>query len=118
MPRNRSIPDAQIIPELVYPDIAVAAQWLSRAFGFAERLRIADHRLQMTFGSGAVVLVAGALESGGAPSHAVMVRVDDADRHFARAQQAGANVLGAPATHSYGERQYAALDLAGHRWVF
>ena len=47
-----------------------------------------------------------------------MVRVDNADEHFGRAQEAGARVLGTPVTYPYGERQYAALDLAGHRWVF
>ncbi len=47
-----------------------------------------------------------------------MVRVDNVDRHFAHARNAGARVLGAPVTYPYGERQYAAQDLVGHRWVF
>ena len=118
MQRNRSIPDVQVIPELVYPDVAYAARWLTTAFGFSERLRVGDHRVQLTFGSGAVVLIAGTLHAPDASSHAVMVRVDDIDQHFARAQEAGARVVGAPVTYSYGERQYAALDLVGHRWVF
>src|SRR5262249_51522965 len=118
MQRNRSIPSSQVIPELVYPDVDVAAQWLSNAFGLRERLRIADHRIQMSFGAGAVVLVNGTVEASGGSSHAVMIRVHDADEHYARALAAGATVLGAPVSYPYGERQYAALDLAGHRWVF
>ena len=39
MRRNRSIPDAAVIPELGYPDVPAAARWLCDAFGFAERLR-------------------------------------------------------------------------------
>ena len=118
MKRNRSMPASDVIPELVYPDIADAAQWLCAAFGFAERLRIADHRIQMTVGSGAIVLVSGKVPSSGSLSHAIMVRVEDVDSHFARARKAGATVSGAPVTYPYGERQYAAHDLAGHRWVF
>ena len=118
MQRNRSIPPTQVIPELTYPDIGAAAAWLSNAFGFSERLRIADHRVQLTFGGGAVVLVSGTVESSDLSSHSVMVRVDDVDGHFARAQKAGAKILGVPVTYPYGERQYAAHDLVGHRWVF
>ena len=47
-----------------------------------------------------------------------MVRVEDVDEHHARAQAAGARVTGAPVTYPYGERQYAAEDPAGHRWIF
>jgi uncharacterized glyoxalase superfamily protein PhnB len=42
---NRSIPSRQVIPELVYPDVGAAADWLCKAFGFEPRLRIADHRI-------------------------------------------------------------------------
>jgi len=117
MRRNRSIPATQVIAELVYPDIAAAARWLVKAFGFTERLRIAEHRSQLTFGSGAIVLIAGALQSSDASSSSIMVRVD-VDEHFVRAQGAGPRALGVPVTYPYGERQYAALDLAGHRWGF
>ena len=49
---------------------------------------------------------------------AIMVRVEDARAHCARARAAGATVLDEPADHMYGERQYSAEDLAGHRWTF
>lgn len=119
MQSNLSIPRAQIIPELAYPDVLAATQWLSNAFGFSVRLRMGAHRAQLVFGSGAVVVREGdALQPGASPSHAVMVRVENVDEHHARALSAGARVSGPPTTHPYGERQYSAQDLAGHWWVF
>jgi uncharacterized glyoxalase superfamily protein PhnB len=53
---NRSIPRCTVIPELAYPDISKAIDWLCDSFGFTLRLRIADHRAQLNVGDGAVVL--------------------------------------------------------------
>jgi uncharacterized glyoxalase superfamily protein PhnB len=112
------MPPGDVIPELAYPDVTVAADWLSRAFAFSVRLRIANHRVQMSVGAGGVVLVTGEGDARNSPSHGVMVRVADVDAHFTQAKAFGARVSGPPATYPYGERQYAAEDLAGHRWVF
>ena len=118
MQPNRSIPDAVVLPELAYPDVNAAADWLGRAFGFAVRLRIADHRVQMTVpGGGALVVKQGAVTPESCASHSVMVRVADVDAHHARATGAGAAVS-APTTYPFGERQYGARDFAGHHWVF
>jgi uncharacterized glyoxalase superfamily protein PhnB len=112
---NRSMPDAAVIPVLAYPDVLEAADWLCAAFGFERRLVIGEHRVQLTFGGGAVV----ATDSGGEPSgHSVLVRVEDADAHCARAEAAGARIVSAPTDYPYGERQYTAEDLGGHRWTF
>jgi uncharacterized glyoxalase superfamily protein PhnB len=110
---NRSIPDSSVIPELPFPDVREGAEWLCRAFGFEERLQIGDHRAQLVYGDGAVVVIQG--QAG--PSH-VMVRVENADAHRAQAEAAGAKILTEPADHPYGERQYAAEDPAGHIWKF
>ena len=114
--RNRSMPDSTVIPVLHYASVPEAVAWLRNVFGFRERLRIGDHRAQLAVSAtGAVVVAHGAP----ADAHAsVMVRVDDVDAHFQRASAAGARVLGSPATHPYGERQYSAVDLAGHVWTF
>ena len=118
---NRSIPASQVIPELAYPDVGAAADWLCEAFGFTPRLRIADHRIQLTYGSGALVVVA-AEAAAGEPAalamHSVLVRVADADAHHARARAAGARISSPPTTYPFGERQYSAFDLFGHRWTF
>jgi uncharacterized glyoxalase superfamily protein PhnB len=112
------MPPAQIIPELAYPDVGTAVEWLCRAFGFLLRLRIGDHRAQLEFGSGAVIVRSGAVAAEAAASHSVMVRVENVDEHYTRAVAAGAKASGAPTTYPYGERQYAAQDLSGHWWVF
>ena len=115
---NRSMPEAQIIPELAYPDVGAAVEWLCKAFGFLVRLRIGDHRAQLQFGSGAVIVRSGAVSAQTAGSHSVMVRVENVDAHYAKAAAGGAKVSGAPRTYPYGERQYAAQDPWGHGWVF
>jgi uncharacterized glyoxalase superfamily protein PhnB len=120
--RNRSAPPASVTPVLPYPDVAAAAEWLSLTFGFVEHIRIGDHRAQLGFGDGALI-VTDASQGRRAPTsngvtHSVMVRVADVDDHYQRASAAGAHVISGPATHPYGERQYVATDLAGHQWTF
>src|ERR1700733_7682883 len=118
MVSNRSIPASTVIPELAYPDIGKAIDWLCGAFGFTLRIRIANHRAQMNVGDGAVILtelVEGHRVDMG-PS--VMVRVENIDRHYERAIQHGARVQRPPADYPYGERQYSVEDFAGHRWNF
>ena len=123
MVRNRSAPPSGVIPVLTYPDVAAAVSWLSRVFGFVEHVRIGDHRAQMGFGDGAII-VADATNDRREPrrddgvTHAVMLRVDDVAAHYRKVLAAGAEVLGEPTNHVYGERQYSAIDLAGHRWTF
>jgi uncharacterized glyoxalase superfamily protein PhnB len=118
MKENRSIPDSVIIPELAYADVAEAAAWLCNAFGFEERLRIANHRIQLTFGGGALVVTELRGEQGGDLAHSVLVRVEDIDRHHDRAVQHGARILRPPTDYPFGERQYTAEDPGGHVWTF
>ena len=115
---NRSMLRTSVIPELAYPDVRAAATWLCEAFGFVERLRIGDHRVQLTFGEdGALVVRDGAppVEPAGV---SVMVRVASADRHAERSARAGARIVVPPTDYPYGERQYTAVDLAGYAWTF
>jgi uncharacterized glyoxalase superfamily protein PhnB len=121
---NRSIPQCTVIPELAYPDVTQAVEWLCDKFGFSLRLQIRNHRAQLNVGDGAVVLTEMPRREGnGVPAevefaHSVMVRVEDVNRHHERAKQRGAHIRRAPADYPYGERQYTAVDLAGHRWTF
>ncbi|HUL34352.1 MAG TPA: VOC family protein [Candidatus Eisenbacteria bacterium] len=113
---NRSVPKCTVIPILNYPDVSAAADWLCKAFGFTVRLRIGNHRIQLKAGDGCLILGEGTATPNGSAS--VMVRVVDAHSHHAHALQNGANILAVPKDHPYGERQYNALDFAGHRWTF
>lgn len=120
---NRSVPSDTVIPVLVYPDVREAVEWLTNAFGFEERVQIGEsHRSQMRFGDGAVI-VADVRDDqkpprAGEVTHLVMVRIDDARAHCARAREHGARILMEPTDFEYGERQYTAEDPAGHRWTF
>jgi uncharacterized glyoxalase superfamily protein PhnB len=122
LPINRSMPPGVIIPELAYPDVAQAAEWLCRSFGFSQRLLIGNHRAQLTIGAGCIVVTELSAESRLSTqdrlTHALMVRVADVDGHYQRAKQACVRIIAAPADYPFGERQYTAEDFAGHRWTF
>jgi uncharacterized glyoxalase superfamily protein PhnB len=123
MRTNRSAPIATVIPVLSYPDVRAAVAWLTDVFGFTERVRVGEnHRSQMRFGDGDLIVAdTGSDRVPPAPGQvvaSVMVRVDDARAHCAHARAAGARILMEPTDFEYGERQYEAVDLAGHRWTF
>ena len=98
---NRSMPPSAVIPVLNCPDVVAASAWLRSAFGFLERLAIGGHRIQLSYGSGSLVLVNG-------PSAPASVM----------ARAAGARIVAEPADYPYGERQYTATDPIGHTWTF
>jgi uncharacterized glyoxalase superfamily protein PhnB len=108
---------------LIYPDVREAVAWLTAAFGFSERVQIGeDHRSQLRFGDGAVIV--GDVRHDRRPprsgevTHSVTVRVEDARAHCEHARAHGATILMEPTDFEYGERQYAAQDPAGHQWTF
>jgi uncharacterized glyoxalase superfamily protein PhnB len=118
--QNRSVPTASVIPELGYDDVVEASDWLCNAC-FTQRLQIGNHRVQLVFGDGALIVIERDKTAGDRPvalTHAVLVRVDDADRHHEQAMKGGARILRPPTDYPYGERQYSAEDLGGHRWTF
>ncbi|PTE08505.1 VOC family protein [Mesorhizobium helmanticense] len=124
---NRSMPASTVIPVLSYPDVGKASLWLCQAFGFELRLRIANHRAQLGFGEGAVVvtelkadksMVREDAEQDRPRRFAVMVRVEDVDAHHRRAVLHGAVILSEPTSYPYGERQYSCRDPGGHGWTF
>jgi uncharacterized glyoxalase superfamily protein PhnB len=124
MKHNRSVPPVTVIPVLVYPDVRAAVDWLTAAFGFAERVRIGEsHRAQLSIGTDGAVIVADVASERQPPqanivTHEIKVRVDDVDAQFARARAAGARMLEPPTEREYGERECTVEDLAGHRWQF
>jgi uncharacterized glyoxalase superfamily protein PhnB len=120
-PSNRSMPDSAVIPVLAYPDVRQAVDWLCQWFGFEERLRIGEHRAQLSFGDGSVVVTgwpADQSNPAGRSDHSIMVRVADVDGHYRRVEQFHAQIVNPPADYPYGERQYTVKDPGGHYWTF
>ncbi|MCI0713395.1 MAG: VOC family protein [Chloroflexi bacterium] len=116
---NPSMPPGIIIPVLAYPDINRAVKWLCETFGFKERLRIGNHRVQLTFGDASVVVIGGASQTvPDGTSCELMVVVADVDGHYAHVKESGANIVNPPETYPFGERQYTVEDLAGRHWTF
>jgi PhnB protein len=130
-----------VVPMLAYEDGLAAMDWLARAFGFRETLRMLtkDGRLsqgEMEAGDGGVIMLANPTPDYQSPKHhretceaaaawskvpyiidGVLVYVDDVDAHFERAREAGALILSGVETTPNGKR-YRAEDLEGHRWMF
>ena len=121
---------ARVIPVLTYQDIAAAHDFLVNAFGFngggvsrnAEgqpvhgEVRAGDatiwlHRVT------AEHRLSSPLDSDIANS-GLFVHVDDVDAHYERARAAGARIDSPPVDQAYGQREYGARDLEGHRWWF
>ena len=118
--RNPSAPPQSVVPVLSYDDVRAAVEWLTSVLGCIERVRIDDHRAQLSFAEGAVI-VADATHGRTAPegvSSSVMLRVDDVDARYRAAVAAGARVVREPADHAYGERQCSVVDPGGQLWTF
>jgi uncharacterized glyoxalase superfamily protein PhnB len=121
---------AAITPMLSYNDAPAALDFLVRAFGFTETMRmegdegsIGHAELEL---DGAAISLATSWRDGGVFSphqlggvHTQLwVEVADIDAHFERARAAGAVVVGVPIDQDYGYRTYRAIDPEGHHWYF
>jgi uncharacterized glyoxalase superfamily protein PhnB len=118
----------RITPYLHYEDVAAALEWLTRACGFAERIRLKDAEgrvvhAEMTYDDGVVMLGwpgpgYRCPRSLGARTQGLYVYVADVDAHFAHARERGATILAEPADQFYGDRNYRLEDPEGHSWTF
>lgn len=119
----------RVTPYLDYEDTGAMMQWLSRAFGLAERhcMRLPEGTVthaEMTLMEDGLVMMGspgGQFRSPkrlGQVTQSLYVYVDDVDAHFARAREAGAEIIEEPADQPYGDRRYGAVDPEGHRWYF
>src|SRR5215207_6264488 len=129
----------EIVPIPSYEDVAGAADWLVRAFGFKEVERFDDEgeivHVTLRLGTGVVMLgqpgdsyvnprrlreqcdAAARMYSVPWVVDGVWVRVDDVDAHRERAREAGATLLGEIEDGPDG-RLYRVEDPEGHRWMF
>jgi uncharacterized glyoxalase superfamily protein PhnB len=121
-----------IIPFLRYRDPAAAIPWLVAAFGLEPIVVEKDDTGQVVhaalgFGSGAIIIGPADNETMNmlspldlpATSQGVYVHLDDdVDKHFARATDAGAEVVIELQDMTYGSREFTVRDLEGHVWSF
>ena len=131
--KRRADPDAsqRVTPYLLYGDVAAALDWLTRAFGFVEfgdRFLgpdgVVQHAAMRTSERGEVLMM-GCPGPGyqnpralGSTTQMLYIEVEDVDSHFARAEQAGAEVVETPGDTFYGHRRYTVEDPEGHQWAF
>jgi len=125
---NRSVPVDTVLPHLAYRNVADAIAWLTRAFGFKEQYRYGEHDGVISGAQlrrGLVWIMVHNARPGsvspaesGTRSQSLTVFVDDVDAHFEQAKAAGAKIFEELHETEYGERQYGAEDLDGHRWLF
>lgn len=128
MPANPPDNMPRISPYLYYRDVAGALDWLTRTFGFTERVRMpgpdgAVMHAEMEYADGVVML--GCPDAAyrnpkqlGHSTQSLYVYVDDVDKHFLHAKGARAKIVEEPADQFYGDRRYAAEDPEGHVWYF
>ncbi len=128
MPANPPENMPRITPYILYEDVGAALDWLTKAFGFSERSRMAApdgtvNHAEMELSDGVIMMGHPGPDYQNPKRHGhvsllINVYVDDVDKHFEQAQAAGAKILDEPEDQFYGDRRYAVEDLEGHRWNF
>lgn len=118
-----------VTPYLLYEDCEAALEFLSKAFGFEERLRYTGeggyiNHAEMAVGDGRIYMG----DPGdqyrnpkklGQETVGIYVEVDeDVDALCERARAAGAEITEEPTDQEYGHRRFTAEDLEGHVWYF
>jgi uncharacterized glyoxalase superfamily protein PhnB len=117
-----------ISPYLFYDDVGAAVEFLVRALGFSEQMRVATPsggvHAQVKLGDQIVMLGQGGWDKGhatpsvlGRVTSGVFVYLDEADAHYAKAQAEGAEIVEPLADLAYG-RSYTVRDPQGHTWYF
>ena len=121
----------RIVARLAYEDVDNGVRFLERAFGFEERknarienpdgsialteLDVVDSRIMVgSVGAHGI----GSPKRVGVATQALIVYVDDIDRHFKRAKAADADVISEPEDQFWGDRRYEVRDVEGHLWSF
>ena len=129
-----------VTPMIAYQDGVAALEWLSKAFGFQELMRMIGEggRLahgEMETGDGVIMMATPSPDYEGPKHHrehcgaarkwsevpwvvdGALVYVDDVQKHFEQAKAQGANILSEPESGSHGTL-YRVEDIEGHRWMF
>ncbi len=134
MADNAKNTTATVIPTLRYEDAPAAIEWLCEAFGFEKHLVVPGEsgtiaHAQLVFGNG-MIMLGSALDRefdklqkppsalGSVPSQSPYIILEDADKHYARAVAAGAEIVMDIKDEDHGGRGYSCRDPEGHLWNF
>ena len=118
----------EIIPYIFYQDVPKALDWLARAFGFVETMRVGTPsggvHGEMILDGRRIMMGQGHKDWGmlsvaatDVATQGVFVYLADVDAHYERARAAGAAIEKPPEDLPYG-RSYTARDCDGHPWFF
>ena len=134
MADNAKHTTSTVIPTMRYEDARAAIDWLCEAFEFEQHLVVPGENgtithAQLVFGNGMIMLGStrdnefGQLQKppralGGVGTQSPYIIVEDADKHYARAVAAGAEVVIPIKDEDYGGRGYSCRDFEGHVWNF
>ena len=123
---------SSVVPGMSYRDAPAAIEWLCRVFGFEKHAVYAGPNntighAELTLGSGMVML--GSVqdndfrrftkqpnEIGGAETRSISLVVPDADAIYARAKEAGAEILFDTEDKPFGGRGFTCRDPEGRIW--
>lgn len=122
---NRSVPVDTVLPHIFYRDLEAAIDWLTKTFGFTEHFRYGDpiSGAQMHLANAWIMVQTTRADRAtpaqlGAITQSLTIFVEDIESHFGHTKTSGATIVEELNETVYGERQYAALDLDGHHWIF
>ncbi len=131
MPANPPENMPRITPNVVYDDPAAALDWLSKTFGFTQRMAMPGPdggimHAEMEIADGVIMLSptsagpewSSPASRGGTVTQSLYIYVDDVDAHCAAAKSAGAEIVAELEDMFWGDRTYVAVDPEGHRWAF
>jgi len=118
----------RIVPHLIYDHPGAAIGWLTRVFGFEERIA-ARHttsdgiigRTQMDVAGSIVTLGPPSIHGGSPASDAstmLYVYVDDVDEHYRHVVAESAHIVTELDDRPWGDRMYQVSDCEGHQWTF
>ncbi|NNE25964.1 MAG: glyoxalase [Saprospiraceae bacterium] len=124
-----------MFPGLRYTDVKTAVDWLCTVLGFERRLVVPGPEgkivhAQLQLGTGIIMLGPDDVKNefgvhvkppklmGGMNSQAPYIYIDDIDKHYHDAKEAGAEILVELREEPYGGKFYLCRDLEGHIWSF
>jgi uncharacterized glyoxalase superfamily protein PhnB len=119
-----------VTPYLLYEDCEAALEFLTRAFGFEEKLRYTGeggyiNHAEMAVPSGGRIYMGDPGDQYKNPKRqgqetvGIYVEIEgDVDALCERARAEGAEIREEPTDQEYGERRFTAEDLEGHVWFF